>query len=146
MDEKRTFKIVNEFPPNIKEIEKYLDLTGAKPVFAWGDVIFNPHKAELRPDLLVHEEIHCKQMGNDPEGWWKKYLTDADFRLSQELDAYAVQYQYVKGLGVTAKKLDWFLDQLATMLSSPMYGNVVTHAQAKTAIRKTYKRIVNTVL
>lgn len=135
-------KILEEFPPNYEAIKARFDLEGTKPLFTYGRTIYNPHKAVLRSDLLVHEEIHCKQQGDTPEEWWEKYLTDDDFRLAQELDAYAVQYGYVKELPqVDAKKSAWFLDRCAETLSSPMYGNLLTFQKAKTAIRKKQKEL-----
>ncbi len=133
-------KISEDYPPNYDDIKAVFDLSDAKPLFTYGDTIYNPHKADLRPDLLIHEEIHSKQQGEDPKSWWVKYLKDTDFRLSQELDAYALQFHYVKER-VKADKYFWFLDKLAETLSSKIYGNLLTYQQARTKIRKREKEI-----
>lgn len=133
-------KILEEYPPNYEKIKARFDLTEAKPLFTYGDTIYNPHKAELRPDLLIHEEIHFHQQGDKPEDWWDKYLEDDEFRLSQEVDAYAVQYDFVKNK-VNTKKANWFLDRLAETLSSKIYGELLTFQKAKTVIRKKQKEL-----
>jgi hypothetical protein len=132
----------NEFPPNYEQIKARFDLTGTKPLFTYGKIVYNPHNAQMRPDLLVHEEIHVKQQGDNPVEWWEKYLTDDEFRLSQELDAYSVQFGFVKNLkGMSSKKIAWFLEQLATTLSSPMYGNLLTYNQAQIKIKRKQKEL-----
>lgn len=131
-------KIINELPPNIKDIEKAF---GPMPkdspiVFTYGDTIYNPSKLEIDPHLMAHEQVHeiqQKQIG--VELWWEKYLGDVQFRLKQELEAYAVQYKWVKDryTNGTAK---WFLHRIALDLASPMYGSIIGVYEAETKIRK----------
>ena len=43
--------------------------------------------------LIEHEKVHCRQIreaGGALAFWWR-YLTDKEFRLDSELDAYRVQ-------------------------------------------------------
>lgn len=126
-------KIVNDFPPNIDKIRIRFDLTGKAPLFCYGDIIYNPHKVTLREDLIVHEEVHSKQQGDDPFSWWEQYLNDNDFRLSQEVEAYATQYNWIKER-VKAKTSKQFLDLFAEILSSSLYGSIISIPQARTKI------------
>lgn len=130
-------KIEEAYPPNYEKIKERFDLTGKAPLFCYGDTIYNPHKAIIRPDLEVHEAVHCLQQGDKIEEWWDRYLDDSDFRLSQELEAYVAQYTFIKSK-VKAKLADKYLDLFAEILSSPIYGNLLTTAQAKTKIKKLY--------
>lgn len=137
-------QIKRELPPNYEEIVKTLTPSD-RAVFTWGDTVFAPQLApgsELPPDLMVHEEVHEKQQGNDPEDWWRKYLDDPDFRLEQELQAYGVQYAWVNALDVKRDGKDKFLDMIAGDLSSPMYGLHLTHAEAVSKIRNKAKEVI----
>lgn len=133
--------VKEEFPPNYEKIKGRFDLTGKAPLFCYGDTVYNPYKAQLRQDLLVHEAVHVKQQGATKEEWdkwWDKYLDDNEFRLSQELEAYVEQYKFIKSVTKTETS-DKFLDVFAEILSSAMYGNMITTSQAKTKLRKLYK-------
>ena len=134
-------QVLEEFPPNYEKIAARFDLTGRKPLFCYGDTIYNPHKAEITPDQIIHESVHIKQQG-DPEEWWNRYLTDDAFRFSQELEAYAVQYGFVKK-NTDKKTTKNCLNILADLLSSPMYGGLCTAKQAKEKIKQTYYGIMS---
>lgn len=88
--------IKNENPPNLEKIKEILEIRDAKMIFCWGDVIYNPHKLSIADHLIIHEQKHSDQQGNNPQEWWNKYLEDKDFRLSQELEAYREQYKFAK--------------------------------------------------
>lgn len=129
-------KILDQFPPNIREIRKKFPVVDVnKPIFAWGDSIFNPYGREITPDLEHHESIHMRQQGNMPEIWWYDYLRDEAFRFSQELEAYGEQYAYVKRAGIKGKLLEWGLEKMAEALSSDMYGTMCTSNEAKCKIK-----------
>lgn len=122
-----------EYPPNYDEIVEAIPevADNKNVVFAYGDKIYAPRvKGKVRKDVKVHEEQHMRQQGDDPEGWWKRYLEDVEFRLSQEIDAYRAQYQYycLKNRGV--KDRENFLRGITKTLSGPLYGEIVTQAQA----------------
>jgi len=124
-----------EYPPNIEEIKKYFDLTGEE-LFCYGDIIYNPHKKLLTPDLVNHEMVHMEQQGKDKDAWWDLYLKDKTFRASQEIPAYQVQYQTAKKHIKDRNQLFNYLKQLALNLSGPTYGDVLTFNEAITAIRE----------
>lgn len=129
-------KIIKDYPPNYSELKRFfpLDLPDYVPVFPWGDVLYNPSGNEISPDLMFHEEIHSKQQGDYPEIWWQRYCSDSQFRLEQEVEAYAGQLNFVKrALG--SKIAKEFLGCFAKDLSSPLYQLKITYFQAETLIR-----------
>ena len=122
-------KIVIGNPPNIKKIKKYFNVP-KNAVFTYGDTIYNPNKAIIDEHLEKHEEVHTKQHGNDPSGWWERYFQDKEFRLSQEAAAYRVQYQSAKNVVRDREWLNKYLHKMAFDLSSHMYGNIISHQDA----------------
>ena len=101
----------------------------------YGDVIYNPSGNNISLPLLRHEETHSKQQGNDPKGWWVKYLNDKEFRLSQEIPAYQVQYKEARKLIKDRNKLFKYAVSLAKDLSSEMYGNAISFGEAIKQVR-----------
>jgi hypothetical protein len=88
--------------------------------------------------LLIHESIHSSQQeGNETIGklWWQKYLQDSEFRASQELEAYAAQYGFIKVQIKDRNRQDKHLRELAKMLSSKMYGSIISFSEAMKAIK-----------
>lgn len=73
-------------------------------------------------------------MFTDPEVWWNKYLLDKAFRLDQELEAYHHQYEWVKNISNT-KIAGEALLEMASNLSSPLYGLGLTYNQAEKQIK-----------
>lgn len=135
-------EVKRELPPNYEEICKTLS-PNDKTVFTYGQTLYVPHipeDMELPPDLMVHEEIHAKQQTN-PVEWWNKYLSDQDFRFSQELEAYAAQWNYVNNLEVKRAGKEKFLDMIARDLSGEMYGNLFSHGEAQSKIRSSAKHL-----
>lgn len=135
-------KISKENPPNWKEIQQFLyPDTGSNAIFCYGDTVYNVPTDTLRDDLMVHEQVHSVQQGIDPKGWWDKYLTDSQFRLGQELEAYGSQYAFLKT--IVPKNNHWrVLYDLARDLSLPIYGLNIIHADAESKIRKASKLVV----
>src|SRR3990167_5737716 len=129
-------KILIANPPNIEEIEKVFDFTGKAPVFTYGENIYSPDGNHLSDDLIAHENTHMIQQGDEPAEWWKQYLKDKRFRLAEELEAYRIQYQYAKMRVKDRNRLFQFLYRIAADLSSPMYGNIITHAEAMRQIKQ----------
>jgi len=133
-------EIINQPPPNFGEIKQHFDVEKYKPVFCFGDKIYNPYKQTVPIDLQIHEEVHSKQQAeySSPEIWWTKYLLDPDFRKTQELEAYHTQYLWLKER-IPEKGYSEALDEMATNLSS-LYNLGLNFYQAKTAIRKYNER------
>jgi len=118
-----------EFPPNIDEIRKHLDLTGDE-VFCYGLVIYNPSKKVLTPDLIAHEGVHIIQQRSGVKEWWALYLADPTFRAYQECSAHWKQYQVAKNYIKDRNKRFLYAKQLAQNLSSPVYGKIMTFSEA----------------
>lgn len=131
-------RIITDFPPNISDIADVFPLRGGE-VFAYGDAIYNPGGAPLPPWIVAHEQVHFVQQ-HDAGGavaWWGRYLTDPKFRYEQELEAHRVEYkEFCSTTRATRNERRAYLKALARRLSSPMYGSVVTYAEARKAIKR----------
>ena len=94
-------KIVKEQPPFLLKIVS----AGMRPqfdtIFPWSPNIFNPSGLDIPPDIFIHEVVHIRQQGNNPEAWWQRYLNDSGFRFEQELEAFAGQYNFVKNASIS---------------------------------------------
>ena len=129
-------KIINKKPPVWDEVVKRFDIEGQAVIFAYGDKIYNPFNAIIPDDLIVHEETHMHQQEKfgDIKKWWIKYLDDSEFRLSQELEAYRIQYKYSKE-NYSRQMRKALLKRIAKDLSSPVYGNIISFDKAKDLIK-----------
>lgn len=133
-------KTSTEYPPNYNEIIKvFPNLENHKPIFTYGETIYNPFKAELRPDIEHHESIHTKQQGDYPEVWWYQYLTDIQFRKEQEIEAYGEQLLFAKQAGAKGKLYDWIKEKIAQALSGELYKLDITYQEAESKIRNYVK-------
>ena len=113
--------IKHEFPPNIEAIRKRFPLTGNE-IFAYDKVIYHPGGGHLTAPLIAHETIHFQQQGDDPDGWWKRYIIDDAFRYKQELEAHREEFRIFCKLH-RRKDFQWkYLDRLVRRLRSPVYG------------------------
>ena len=118
-----------EYPPNIEKIKEILTLSG-KEIFAWDGIIYNPGNGYISPPLIAHENVHFKQQNGDPEKWWDRYLTDVDFRLSQELEAHREEYKEFCKSVKDRNKRSRYLFEISLRLSSSMYGNLLSQKEA----------------
>lgn len=129
-------KTVKGYPPNIDQINDVLHTIGKRDIiYTYGDICYMPSGGTLTPDLEAHESTHTRQQAGDPEGWWDRYLTDEKFRLEQEVQAYRVQYNWFVEHG-NRKQRRAMLQLFAKTLASPMYGNIVSVAEAKDLISR----------
>jgi hypothetical protein len=132
-------EIVNEKPPVWEECLKFFPTIENHPVvFAWGDKLYNPNNANVTEDLIAHERVHSHQQNDisgGVEAWWKKYLLEPQFRLEQEIEAYQVQYYFQSNRLKDRNKLYRELHRYASVLSSPLYGNVITLSEAERLIK-----------
>lgn len=126
-------KIVLKYPPNYADIKDYLN-PPVESIYVYDNVIYNPSERQIFEDEEIHEQVHFKQQGKQPKMWWNKYLRDKDFRLSQELEAYATQYQFLKKVTL-ARHLKEALQEMAHALAND-YGLDITYAEAESRIKK----------
>lgn len=85
-----------ERPPNFEQILAvfpHADRPGV--IFAYGEDIFNPAGVRIPEFIHVHEVRHCaRQFAIGPERWWELYLTDQEFRYTEELLAHVEEYAF----------------------------------------------------
>lgn len=128
------------FPPNYDKIEAVFPSCKGRAIFAYGETIFNPFNLKLTPDLVEHEEVHSLRQGDNPEGWWEKYLTDRDFRLEEELVAYAVQINWMAQF-ITPIELRRYKTAIAITVASSLYKLDITPTQARNQLRRRTRRL-----
>lgn len=129
--------IKNEKPPNLvwESCHYYFNLENEKPVFTYGDTIYNPHNCPIDELVVAHECVHQIQQGEKPDEWWDRYFKDKDFRLDQELAAYRVQYRVAKDVIKDRNAVAKLLFDMARVLSGPVYGNLLSHVEATKKIK-----------
>ena len=126
-------RIVIDRPPNYDKINAAFNIAGLPVIFAYGDTIYNPGNGEVTRSLIEHELTHCIQQADSPEAWWDLYIESPDFRFTQELAAHRAEFDHYRKRHV-GKRSTRYLEHCASKFSSPVYGNIVTHAQARHAI------------
>ena len=120
------------------ECVKAFDFDQSRTVFAYGDVIYNPARVEIPDHLFVHEGTHLDQHQHDDHVasiWWKRYIADPAFRLEQEVEAYRAQYKFICSKVKDKNARFRNLHIIATDLSGPMYGRVISYTDALRRIR-----------
>lgn len=129
-------KVANDkWPPNLAEIVAVLPQAARTRgvLFCFGDTIYNPHSVPIHESIMGHEQVHSVRQGTDPVGWWRRYLSDPQFRFEEELLAHQVEYLYWHNTGnrlVRRRNLSLIADRL----SGALYGKVVSKAEAKKLI------------
>lgn len=117
-------RVIKAYPPNYPAIRRaFPHIRGQSIIFAYGDRIFYPAGGKLEPWLLAHEGVHGRRQGNDPAGWWDRYLSDPAFRLDEEILAHREEY-----------RSGGDLDFMARRLSSPLYGSGLSMERARELI------------
>lgn len=128
-------QVVQDWPPNRLAIEKKFELSDyPDAVFAYGDILYNPSGLPIPEDLMVHEQTHqIQQQAWGVQDWWIKYLKDDTFRLTQEVEAYRNQYQFVQNK-INRQQRRRFLQNISKALASSMYGNIIDKKTAQELI------------
>lgn len=127
--------IVRGTPPNFRAIVAVFPFAKREGViFTYGDTIYVNGEPNLPVQLKAHEACHIDQQKRcgGPDAWWERYLLDPTFRLEQELVAHRAEYRTLKHLdrNGAARSLDF----IASRLASPLYGELISKAQARRAI------------
>lgn len=125
--------LVIDYPPLFDEISAAFPVKGRTVIYSWGNRIYNPSKIIVTPELLAHERVHGMRQGENEQSiidWWKRYIDDEQFRLSEELPAHQAEYQWLVD-NANRKHRRGALSSVATKLSSPLYGGMLSHKQAK---------------
>lgn len=135
-------KVLNERPPNFDQIVAAFPLAGSHGViFAYGSIIYNPTGIVVTAGLRAHENVHREQQGDDPEGWWSRYIEDTDFRLAQEIPAHEIELVTMLA-GVTDRdRRRWSVAVVAKKLSLPLYRYPMPLHKAETLMRLTERSL-----
>ena len=121
-------------PPNNlynRAKEKFGCLWDDGVIFTYGDTVYS--KNPISEDLKIHEATHVRQqelMGKDI--WWERYFDDKEFRLSQEVDAYTNQWQYIKENCNRSDRKMLYKHIINSMVNG--YGGMITRSQAEKLI------------
>jgi hypothetical protein len=127
--------VLIERPPVYERCDAQFKIAGKPILFAWGDTIFNPEGVEIPPELFAHEAVHGKrQLNIGIEHWWDRYLDFPVFRFAEEELAHRAEYQAYARRHPNPRKRMLVLDAIAERLSGPLYGNLVTFADARAVV------------
>ena len=129
-------KIVKSLPPNFDAIVAVIPrAANSNVMFTYGDTIYAPGGGDISDWLVAHEEIHCFRQGHDPEGWWKRYLVDIQFRFNEELIAHRVEWRTWMNMGARNRHERLRMMRIiAGRLSGPLYGGLVNFENARSLI------------
>lgn len=136
-------KIIHELPPIWDEVIA----AGMKPnpanvVFTFADAIYVPSGKPIPDHLVAHEETHAEQQGFSDEGarvWWSRYILDPWFRMVQEAEAYARQYDFICRSIKDRNQRHVVLTDFSRMMSSPTYGSVIKSSDAYEMLKERIK-------
>ena len=119
-------------PPNYEEIRQHFPNADFDKgiLFTYGDTCYCKN---IRPDLVIHESTHAKQQTN-PKEWWNRYFEDVHFRLSQEVEAYRNQWNWIKKNIKDRNRRFKLLCGICDALSGKLYNNMISFSQAKRLI------------
>lgn len=119
-------------PPNFDDVAAVFDVRGKPVLFAYGDTIYAPSGVTtVAPHLMAHETAHSLRQGGDPEGWWKKYLTDPEFRLDEEKIGHMAEYQNLCARFPSRSDRRRHISLVASRLSSALYRYKITKDDAR---------------
>jgi hypothetical protein len=134
-------KVVVALPPNIEQLRRVFPaLRGHEndTVFTWGETVYAPGGAHiLTPALRAHEGVHYSRQTNNAmriEAWWNNYMSDAEFRLAEELPAHRAEFKQFCADHRDSNQRIRFLHSIGARLASPLYGGLLSAAQARRVI------------
>lgn len=132
MYKNQIYKIIkpNTAFPLYEEYEKHFSLKEGT-VFAYENTIYT--SMDLPEDYIEHEKVHLRQQNTiGADNWVSLYMRDKDFRLKQEVEAYRYQLTCIKDKNKRSKAQIEF----CKILSSEMYGNMVSEEEAKNLLKE----------
>lgn len=126
-------RIIHQPPPNYAAVVAIFPFAKRRgTMFCYGRAIFIPNGGSVSPALMAHETVHADRQGNDPAGWWARYLVEQQFRFDEELPAHIAEYRWFDGCPRPERRI--MLRQIAARLAGPLYGRLVTVHEAKRLI------------
>lgn len=128
-------RVLYEKPPIYEAAIAVFPVENKDVIYAYGDRIYRPfHCGGLSRALLAHEGVHCDRQtryDGGVEAWWKRYLDDPAFRLDEEVPAHYAELKVLQSKAKSASMVAHYLSVIAARLASPMYGGMVSIAEAK---------------
>lgn len=125
-------RIVESFPPNFPAIFRvFPGAYSASVIFAYAPDIYTMSPKGVTPEIIAHEMVHIERQLAYPggvEAWWARYLWDVEWRYNEELVAHQAEYRHLAGMSRQLRRSA--LKEIAKKLAAPLYGNMVTVAQA----------------
>lgn len=104
-------------------------------IFSYATCIYRPNVMAGLPDsLMAHERVHCERQLVYPggvEAWWDRYLDDPRFRLDEEIPAHRAEIAVASRKIKSDSMRSHALSRIAARLAGPLYGNLITVAEAK---------------
>ena len=118
-------KIILGWPPSFDEEDKKIE----NVITTYRGDIYLCDQTEIRDDAIEHEKKHLEQAGDDYDSWIEHCQTDTEFYISQEVEAYRTQLEFIEK---TRGKEDMIKAtfSFAKYLSSKAYGNVISYEEA----------------
>lgn len=131
-------RVIKAYPPNFAALAKHFPIKGKQGIlYAFGDTLYNPSGVKVTPWIMAHEEVHGMRQQDEGmflDRWWDEYISYPDFRLKEELLAHQAEMRMFQahnsGFGVWVH----YLNNIATRLSSPLYGSLLSFEEAKRRI------------
>jgi hypothetical protein len=129
-------QVIKARPPLFDEIDAKFHIAGKPVIFAWGNTIYNPEGAEISDELFAHEAVHGLRQDafGRIEHWWANYLADPQFRLEEEVEGHKAEYLSFCSRHKDRNARARYLNTIAARLASPMYGGIITAADARRLI------------
>ena len=124
--------IIRSAPPNYPEIIRvFPQATRQTVIFAYAPNIYAPHSRPVPPELIAHEKVHiARQEAAGVDRWWARYLVDPEFRYTEEVLAHRAEYRALCEMNDNRHARRSALKSIAKKLAAPLYGNMVSVAQA----------------
>lgn len=131
-------------PPLIDKIAAAFPNRGRGVFYSWGDVIFNPDRANISAALRDHESVHGERQvafEGGASAWWMRYIADPAFRLAEEIPAHRAEWLWHcaqpgsdRAFAGWRSGRQYHLHFIASRLAGPLYGGLISLAQARRAI------------
>lgn len=123
-------EVVVALPPMFDEIDRAFGVAGKPVIFCWGRRIYNPTGGVVTPELQAHEGVHSRRQGDDPRGWWERYLVEPAMRLEEEVLAHQAEVAEFCRRHTDRNARVRYRAQVARRLSGPVYGRAISYPDA----------------
>lgn len=130
--------IKREFPPNFEQIKANFPVK-AGVIYTYAPHIYHPFgTGRLDDALMIHEQVHLAQQGENPAAWWDRYIEDAEFRLVQEYEAHLAEFEHRKAVATNRHQRRGLLKIMSRRLSDPLYGKLISRRDAEVVLKRGY--------